>query len=232
MNVRKVLLWLFLTISILVLGYGIYYYYSIQSDQNVHVFQVEKKLKKQQKKNPAHSTATSEKKKHHSVNGIAVLTFRNASKKYHKKVAVNEGCDGSSLSNGAGWDTNTCRPNEEGNCVIYGHRDSSFAYLQSANIDDSILCTTQNDTILYEIISIRITKPTANSINDLAANNVVNEAILAQNQITNVNDQESGEAKTVLDHAKVLTLVTCHPFTFVGSSPNRCVVTALEVSKN
>lgn len=67
------------------------------------------------------------------------------------------GDDGSSLAFGPGHRFGAVPPGEIGNCVISGHRDTHFAFLQRLKPGDEIrLQTIDGDWHVYEVVSTRI----------------------------------------------------------------------------
>jgi sortase A len=78
------------------------------------------------------------------------------------------------------------------------HRDSFFRPLKDIQTGDTIRLTTLEDVKEYRVVSTRIVPPTDTS---------------------------------VLDHAtseKILVLVTCYPFYYIGPAPERFVVEAVQ----
>ncbi len=111
-------------------------------------------------------------------------------------VIVVEGVDNRTLRRAAGHIPGTELPGRPGNVGIAGHRDTYFHPLEQVLADDVIVFSTGTGEYRYRVVSKRVVGP-----DDVA----------------------------VLDHpgpGEVLTLVTCHPFYFVGPAPNRFVVRA------
>lgn len=110
---------------------------------------------------------------------------------------VEEGFDARTLSRGIGLRPNGPRPGEPGNIVLAAHRDTHFAGLKNARIGDKILIQTRDGrTYPYAISRLFVVKPS-------------DEWVLHSSPGSNM-----------------LTLITCYPFRFVGSAPNRFVVQA------
>lgn len=110
------------------------------------------------------------------------------------------GASGASLAFGPGHLFNTANPNVSGNCVIVGHRDTHFDFIQSlSNGDRIILQSADGKQLHYEIVSMLI----------------VNEH--SHEFITQHSDNS-------------LTLITCYPFDAIRpGGPLRFVVIAKPV---
>lgn len=129
---------------------------------------------------------------------IGILTFSNNS---DYKVAIYDNVTIETLKNGAGRLTGSAKLNEKGNCILYGHRDSSFKAIWNIKIGDELELKSRkymNGQITiedkkYKVKNIYITDP-------------YDEKIC----------QGSSDYK--------LTLVTCYPFTYSGMAKQRCVV--------
>jgi sortase A len=93
----------------------------------------------------------------------------------------------------------TALPGQPGNVGVAAHRDNLFRGLKDVKRDDAITLTTLDDTYVYRVVSTRVVDPTDVSVLDASADE------------------------------KILTLVTCYPFYFVGHAPQRFIVRALQV---
>jgi sortase A len=114
-------------------------------------------------------------------------------------VIVVEGTDRPELRRAAGHITGTALPGRPGNVGIAAHRDTFFRPLRNIQRGDVITFTTLRGEYRYRVVSTKITDPY-----DIA---VLNPS----------------------DASELLTLVTCYPFYFVGSAPNRFIVRAERV---
>ena len=111
-------------------------------------------------------------------------------------VAVLQGTSSRTLRLGAGHIEGTPLPGDIGNSGIAGHRDTFFRELKDLRENDEIQLQTPTELIHYEVDWVKVVDP---------------------DDITVLEPSPSGST---------LTLVTCYPFYFVGSAPNRFVVRA------
>lgn len=109
---------------------------------------------------------------------------------------VKEGIDDRTLGLAVGHIPSTAMPGETGNVGLAAHRDNLFRNLKAVEQGDEITLTTLDNTYIYRVTSFTIVNPEEISV-------------LAP---------EAGE--------RMLTLVTCYPFYFVGHAPKRFVVRA------
>jgi sortase A len=111
-------------------------------------------------------------------------------------VAILQGTSSRMLRLGAGHIESTPLPGETGNSGIAGHRDSFFRELKDIRKNDEIQLQTATGLFRYEVDWVKVVEP---------------------------NDTRVLEPST---QGSSLTLVTCYPFYFVGSAPQRFVVRA------
>lgn len=111
-------------------------------------------------------------------------------------VPVLSGTDARTLRRGAGWVPGTASPGTEGNVVVSAHRDSYFRPLEHIRIGDRIVLE--------------------------AGDGEPRSYLVEQTFVTDALDV------SVLDptDTAVLTLITCHPFRYVGFAPDRFIVRA------
>ena len=112
---------------------------------------------------------------------------------------VKEGIDYRTLDLAAGHIPRTALPGQTGNVGVAAHRDTLFRNLKDVRRDDKITLTTLDGEYVYRVVSFKIVQPTDVSVLDPSPDE------------------------------KILTLVTCYPFYFVGDAPKRFVVRALQV---
>ena len=109
---------------------------------------------------------------------------------------VIEGDDTRALRRAVGHLPDTPMPWDRGNSAIAGHRDGLFRPLKNVKVGDEIRFRTTREEFRYRVTKTTIVRP-----DDLS--------VLAP---------QSGPA--------TLTLITCYPFYFVGSAPQRFVIHA------
>jgi sortase A len=112
---------------------------------------------------------------------------------------VREGVDNETLSRAVGHLPYTALPGQTGNFAIAAHRDTLFRALKDIQKDDRIDFQSSSGTYTYEVTSTKIVKPSDLSV--------------IQPQGTN----------------KLLTMITCYPFYYIGSAPKRFIVQARSV---
>jgi LPXTG-site transpeptidase (sortase) family protein len=111
-----------------------------------------------------------------------------------------EGVGDRELDLAVGHIPGTPLPGQAGNVGLAGHRDTWFRGLRHAEVGQRVVVTSPLGQHEYTIVSTRVVEPDA------------------------VDVLAGGPEETVL------TLVTCHPFTFLGRAPRRFVVRAEPVA--
>lgn len=134
----------------------------------------------------------------------------------HLAAIVREGADAGVLSRAVGHVPSTALAGQRGNFAIAAHRDTLFRALKDIRIGDVVTVDTTKERYSYEVFSTRIVKPTEVSV--LRADGGFAPA--RRNQLMNVADRP--------DH--LLTMITCYPFYYVGSAPQRFIVQARLIS--
>lgn len=114
---------------------------------------------------------------------------------------VREGVDEKTLSRAVGHLPYTALPGQTGNFAIAAHRDTLFRALKDIRKDDRITFQSPTGTYTYEVTSINIVKPSDLSVVQPQGNN------------------------------KLLTMITCYPFYYIGSAPKRFIVHARLVER-
>ncbi|MBE6050205.1 MAG: class D sortase [Clostridium sp.] len=97
------------------------------------------------------------------------------------------------LRNKIGHYSGSTLPGEGGNCILCAHRNTAFRPLENVQVNDNVEIETKYGTYKYKVDEIKIIKD-------------LNDASPLQ-----VSDKE------------MLTLYTCYPFSYIGSSPYRIV---------
>ncbi|MHC0037574.1 class D sortase [Pseudoneobacillus sp. C159] len=117
----------------------------------------------------------------------------------NEELAIIEGTDEDDLEKGVGHYKGSSFPNEKGQIVLSGHRDTVFRRLGELNLGDILTITLPNGTFSYQIEDTKIVEA-----NDLSV-------ITLQKQF------------------EVLILTTCYPFSYIGNAPQRYIITAKPV---
>ncbi|MGX1195118.1 class D sortase [Metabacillus sp. SLBN-84] len=112
------------------------------------------------------------------------------------ELPIVEGTDPDDLAKGVGHYKGSYYPNENGQIVLSGHRDTVFRKAGELKIGDSLIVAMPYGEFEYRIKSTKIV-----DADDLSV-------------ITLQNDKEE------------LILTTCYPFSFVGSAPERYIIYA------
>lgn len=111
-------------------------------------------------------------------------------------VPIFESTDDEALNIGIGRVEGSGTINGDGNLVLAGHRDSFFRGLGNLSVGSIV----ELKTIKGDVNHYRVT----------------NSFITTPNDVTVLDDSEQSE----------LTLITCYPFYFIGSAPQRYIVKA------
>lgn len=120
----------------------------------------------------------------------------------HLNAMVREGVDNSTLDRAVGHMPSTALPGDPGNVAFAAHRDTLFRKLKGIRKADRITVeTTDGRSYEYEVDSLKIVDPSDVS----------------------VLEATPGEQS--------LTLITCYPFNYIGSAPNRFIVRAHQVNE-
>ena len=115
-------------------------------------------------------------------------------------VAVLHGVEEENLRVGAGHVPGTPLPGAEGNSAVAAHRDTHFRKLEQIQVGDRIQVSRPTGTFEFVVESIQIVEPANTSV---------------------LETHRAGSD---------LTLITCYPFRFIGSAPERFIVQARRVS--
>jgi sortase A len=112
------------------------------------------------------------------------------------QAVVREGADEETLRRAVGHVPSTQLPGDIGNFAIAAHRDTLFRGLKDIKVGDRVRFESPQGTFDYTVLSTKIVRPSDVSVLDPQG------------------DQ------------KLLTMITCYPFYYVGSAPKRFIVTA------
>ncbi len=127
---------------------------------------------------------------------------------------VREGVDAKTLSLAVGHVPSTALPGQAGNFAIAAHRDTLFRALKDIRKDDLVTFESPTGSYTYQVMATEIVKPSEVSV--LQPN--------GGGLIAPPADSNNPE--------KLLTMITCYPFYYVGSAPKRFIVEAKLVSGN
>jgi sortase A len=116
-------------------------------------------------------------------------------------LPIVEGTDPDDLEKGVGHYKGSYYPNENGQIVLSGHRDTVFRKAGELEIGDSLEIVLPYGNFEYEITNTKIVEADDTSI------------------ITLQNESEE------------LLLTTCYPFSYVGNAPQRYIIYAKKVAK-
>jgi sortase A len=129
---------------------------------------------------------------------------------------VREGVGNKTLSLAVGHVPSTALPGQVGNFAIAAHRDTLFRALKDIKKDDLVTFKSADGTYTYEVISTKIVKPSDVSVLRSDGGGIISE-----------NDAPAQPS----DKNRLLTMITCYPFYYVGSAPKRFIVEAELVHK-
>lgn len=130
---------------------------------------------------------------------------------------VREGTNNQVLRTAVGHIPSTALAGENGNFAIAAHRDTLFRALKDIHIGDIATFESADGVYTYRVFSTRIVKPTEVSV--LRPDGGLP---WRTEHLQNVSTQPQ----------RLLTMITCYPFYYVGSAPRRFVVQAHLVSKS
>ena len=128
----------------------------------------------------------------------------------HLSAMVREGVDAKVLSLAVGHVPFTALPGQPGNFAIAAHRDTLFRALKDIHLNDSITFQTPRGTYTYRVAGTKIVTPSDVSVLRSDGGGLIPGI-----------DSHQGS-----DPPKLLTMITCYPFYYVGSAPRRFIVEA------
>ncbi|HEX3684532.1 MAG TPA: class D sortase [Bryobacteraceae bacterium] len=119
---------------------------------------------------------------------------------------VREGVDTKTLSTAVGHVPSTALPGQVGNFAIAAHRDTLFRALKDIKQDDLVTFQSASGTYSYKVVATKIVKPS-----DVSVLRSDGGGIIPAEDATG---------------RRLLTMITCYPFYYVGSAPKRFIVEA------
>lgn len=123
---------------------------------------------------------------------------------------VREGVDAKTLSNAVGHVPSTALAGQVGNFAIAAHRDTLFRALKDIKQDDIVTFQSSTGTYSYKVVATKIVTPS-------------DVSVLRSDGGGIIPPQEAGGNR-------LLTMITCYPFYYVGAAPKRFIVEAEMVS--
>jgi sortase A len=130
---------------------------------------------------------------------------------------VREGVSNKTLSTAVGHVPSTALPGQVGNFAIAAHRDTLFRALKDIKKDDLVTFKSQEGTYTYEVVATKIVKPSDVTVLRSDGGDIIPSV-----------DFPAQPA----DKGRLLTMITCYPFYYVGAAPKRFIVEAELVSNN
>ncbi len=115
------------------------------------------------------------------------------------EAVVREGVNASTLRTAVGHMPSTPLPGELGNSALAAHRDTLFRKLRGIRKNDRITFQGMDGTYTYVVESTSVVKP-----------------------------EDVGVLKSAKGD-RMLTLITCYPFNYIGAAPNRFIVKARQL---
>lgn len=124
---------------------------------------------------------------------------------------VREGVDAKTLSVAVGHVPSSALPGQAGNFAIAAHRDTLFRALKDIRTDDLVTFQSPSGTYTYQVVATKIVKPS-----DVSVLRPDGGGLIPADEISSGGDISG----------KLLTMITCYPFYYVGSAPKRFIVEA------
>lgn len=134
-------------------------------------------------------------------------------KRLNVSAMVLEGADAKILKISVGHVPSTSLPGETGNFAIAAHRDTLFRALKDIKKGDLVTFQAPTATYTYEVEGTKIVKPS-------------NIAVLQPDGGGVIPATDNGPG----DGTKLLTMITCYPFYYVGAAPKRFIVESKLIS--
>jgi sortase A len=122
-------------------------------------------------------------------------------------AVVRQGVDADTLQTAVGHVPSTALAGQSGNFAIAAHRDTLFRALKDIQKGDLVTFQSPTGLFNYRVVATRIVKPTDISVLRPDGGGLI--------QAQNGNQPN-----------KLMTMITCYPFYYVGSAPKRFVVEA------
>jgi sortase A len=127
---------------------------------------------------------------------------------------VREGVSAKTLSTSVGHIPSTALPGADGNFAIAAHRDTLFRALKNIRLGDQVTVESPTRQYVYQVVATKIVKPSDVSVLRADGGGLYAPA-------------GSGDKSE-----RLLTMITCYPFYYVGSAPKRFIVESKLVSSS
>ena len=121
---------------------------------------------------------------------------------------VREGVSAHTLSTAVGHIPSTSMPGQNGNFAIAAHRDTLFRALKDIRNGDLVTFQSAAGSYTYQVAATKIVKPADVSVLRADGGGLI--------------PAETGQQGP----GKLLTMITCYPFYYVGAAPKRFIVEA------
>lgn len=122
--------------------------------------------------------------------------------KLASEIAIIEGTHEDELAHGVGHYSGTAYPMQDDQIVLSGHRDTVFQRMGELDMGDIMIVQLPYGDFSYEIVDMQIV------------------------------DADDRTIIVPTSPDEVLTVTTCYPFSYVGSAPDRYIITALPVENS
>lgn len=195
MKKKNILPFLIIVTGIVFIGVGLTQFI----DSKVQTKQSLKEAKAMVQSQPDKETESSQKPEGRLLPGQGETTGLLYIPAIDAELAIVEGTDPDDLEKGVGHYKDSYYPDENGQIVLSGHRDTVFRKLGELKLADILEVQMPYGNYQYEITHTKIVDADDASI------------------ITLQNDEEE------------LILTTCYPFSFIGDAPDRYIIYAKRV---
>ena len=129
-------------------------------------------------------------------------------KRLNLSAMVRQGVDTKMLSVAVGHVPSTALAGQIGNFAIAAHRDTLFRGLKDIRKGDLVTFQAPGETYTYQVLATKIVKPSDVSVLRADGGGLIPVS------------SASG------DQNRILTMITCYPFYYVGAAPKRFIVQA------
>ncbi|MCM3122630.1 class D sortase [Mesobacillus sp. AQ2] len=191
MKLTKLLAIVIVISGILVLGIGLFQLWDMKRQEQASLKAARELVKEDRKsvKNEEFKPETGE------TSGLLLIP------KIEAELPIVEGTEPDDLEKGVGHFKDSFYPDENGQIVLSGHRDTVFRKAGDLKVGDLLTVKMPYGDYSYEIVSTKIVSADDTSI------------------ITLQNNEEE------------LVLTTCYPFSYVGDAPDRYIIYAKRIAE-